>query len=79
MGSSFNSLSALYFILYDLFHDRLFVATDAMIVKFQNVDKTMYSINEYDTIELFDCHSNHAWSYNTKALIHGVLILSLVL
>ena len=55
MGSSFNSLSALYFILYDLFHDRLFVATDAMIVKFQNVDKTMYSINECDTTELFDC------------------------
>ena len=34
-----NSLSALYFILYDLFSARHFVATDAMIVKFQNVDK----------------------------------------
>ena len=34
-----NSLSALYFILYDLFSPRRFVATDALIVKFQNVDK----------------------------------------
>ena len=34
-----SSLSALYFILYDLFSARRFVATDAMIVKFQNVDK----------------------------------------
>ena len=34
-----NSLSALYFILYHLFSARRFVATDAMIVKFQNVDK----------------------------------------
>ena len=35
-----NSLSALYFILYDLFSARRFAAaTDAMIVKFQNVDK----------------------------------------
>ena len=34
-----NSLSALCFILYDLFSAQRFVATDAMIVKFQNVDK----------------------------------------
>ena len=34
-----NSLSALPFILYTLFSIRRFVATDAMIVKFQNVDK----------------------------------------
>ena len=34
-----NSLSALYFILYDLFSARCFVATEAMTVKFQNVDK----------------------------------------
>ena len=34
-----NSLSALYFILYDLFSPWRFVATDTMIVKFQNVDK----------------------------------------
>ena len=35
----FNSLNALYFILYDLFSARSFVATKAMIVKIQNVDK----------------------------------------
>ena len=34
-----NSLSALYFILYDLFSARRFIATDPMIVKFENVDK----------------------------------------
>ena len=34
-----NFLGALYFILHDLFSARHFVATDAMIVKFQNVDK----------------------------------------
>ena len=34
-----NSLSALYFILYDLFSARHFEAVDAMIVKFKNVDK----------------------------------------
>ena len=34
-----NSLSALFFILYGLFSARHFVATNAMIVKFQNVDK----------------------------------------
>ena len=34
-----NSLSALYFIFYDLFSARRFVATDAMIGNFQNVDK----------------------------------------
>ena len=34
-----NSLSALYFILYDLFSAQRSVATDAMIVKFQKVDK----------------------------------------
>ena len=34
-----NSLSALPFILYTLLSVRCFVATDAMIVKFQNVDK----------------------------------------
>ena len=38
MGSS-NSLSVLYFILYDLFSARRFVATNAIIVKFQNVNK----------------------------------------
>ena len=32
-----NSLSVLY--LYDLFSARRFVATDAIIVKFQNVNK----------------------------------------
>ena len=34
-----NSLNALYFILYELFSARCFVATDAVIVKFQNVGK----------------------------------------
>ena len=34
-----NSLSALCFILYDLFSARRFVATGTMIVKFQRVDK----------------------------------------
>ena len=34
-----NSLSGFYFIFYDLFSARRFVATDAMIVKFQNVNK----------------------------------------
>ena len=34
-----NSLSALYFILHDLFSARRFVVTDAMIVKFQNIVK----------------------------------------
>ena len=34
-----NSLSALCSILYDLFSAQHFVVMDAMIVKFQNVDK----------------------------------------
>ena len=34
-----NYLSALYVILYDLFSAQRFVTTDAMIVKFQNVNK----------------------------------------
>ena len=38
----FNSLSALYFILYDLFSAWRFVATDAMIVKFQNVINNVF-------------------------------------
>ena len=33
-----NSLSDLYFIFYDLFSARRFVATDVMIVEFQNVN-----------------------------------------
>ena len=39
MGSAFLQFFALHFILYDLLSARRFVATDAMIVKFQNVDK----------------------------------------
>ena len=34
-----DCLSALYFVLYDLFSARRFAATDVMIVNFQNVDK----------------------------------------
>ena len=33
------ALSALYFVLYDLFSARRFVAKYALIVKFRNVDK----------------------------------------
>ena len=55
-----NSLSALYFVLHDLFSARRFVATDAIIVEFQSVDKQYIRQTKCNAVESFDWHLNHA-------------------
>ena len=42
-----------------MFSAKCFVATDAMIAKFQNVDKQCIRLTKCDAIESFDWHSNH--------------------